>query len=108
MNELLLQDPIGIPRGSLLRIDGGAGVLVHVWKGELWLTQEGSQKDHVLQSGQSFRVDRDGTTLVHAFQRSVISLSAPAPRVSALRRWTEKLLAPLTRPDDFREIIHRR
>ena len=48
MDEFLLQDPIGMPRGSLLRIDGGAGVLVHVWEGELWLTQEGSAKDHVL------------------------------------------------------------
>lgn len=99
MNELPLQDPIGIPRGGLLRIDGGAGVLVHVWEGEIWLTQEGSTKDHVLVAGQSFRVDRDGATLAHAFQRSLVTLSPPAPRISALRTWLARLLAPLTRPD---------
>ncbi len=85
-----------MPRGSLLRIDGGAGVLVHVWKGEIWLTQEGSTKDHVLGAGQSFRVDRGGATLAQAFRRSVVSLTPPAPRMSALSAWAAKLLAPLT------------
>lgn len=96
MDEFLLQDSIGMPRGSVLRIDGGAGVLVHVWKGEIWLTQEGSTKDHVLCAGQSLRVERGGATLAQAFQRSVISLTPPAPRIPALRVWVAKLLAPLT------------
>ena len=96
MDQFLLQDPIGMSRGSLLRIDGGAGVLVHVWEGELWLTQEGSRKDHLLGAGQSFRVERNGATLAQAFRRSVISLTPPAPRLSALRVWAAKLLAPLT------------
>lgn len=99
MEELLLQEPIGVPRGSLLRIDGGAGVLVHVMEGELWLTQEGSQKDHVLGAGQTFRIDRDGATLAHAFQRSLVSLSRPASRISSLRAWAARLLEPLTRTD---------
>jgi hypothetical protein len=99
MEKFPLQDPVGIPRGSLLRIDGGVGVLVHVWEGELWLTQEGSAIDHVLQGGQSFRIDRGGATLAHAFQRSLVSLTPPAPRISPLRAWGAKLLAPLTRPE---------
>jgi hypothetical protein len=96
MDEFLPKDPIGIPRGSVLRIEGGAGVLVHVWEGELWLTQEGSRKDHLLGAGQSFRVERNGATLAQAFRRSVISLTPPAPRMSALSAWAAKLLAPLT------------
>jgi hypothetical protein len=99
MDEFLLQDPISMPRGSLLRIDGGAGVLVRVWEGEIWLTQEGSVEDHVLGTGQSFRVERNGATFAQAFRRSVISLTPPAPRISALSAWAAKLLAPLTRPD---------
>jgi len=99
MDDYLEQDPISIARGSLLRIDGGAGVLVHVREGELWLTQEGSPQDHLLGAGQTFRIDRDGATLVHAFRRSLVSLSRPAPRVSPLRAWAAKLLAPLTRTD---------
>lgn len=102
MDEFLSKDPIGMPRGSLLRVDGGAGVLVRVWKGEIWLTQEGSTKDHVLGAGQSFRVDPGRAALAQAFRRSVISLTPPAPRTSALSAWAAKLLAPLTekaRPD---------
>lgn len=99
MDEFTSQDRIGMPRGTLLRIDGGAGVLVHVWEGEIWLTQEGSVDDHVLGAGQSFRVEREGATFAQAFRRSVVSLTPPAPRISALGAWAAKLLAPLTRPD---------
>ena len=127
MDEFLLQSPFSLARGSLLRIDGGAGVLVHVWEGELWLTQEGSGKDHLLGAGQSFRVDRDGATLAHAFRRSVVSLSPSLPGslarridltrpgsaartvlyrrpagafvADALHRFCANLLAPIHRPD---------
>jgi hypothetical protein len=127
MAAFMLEESIGMPRGSLLRIDGGAGVLVHVREGEIWLTQEGSRKDHLLGAGQSFCVDRDGMTLAHAFRRSVVGLSAsvtgsPARRIElkrpgsaartllyqelgasivadTLQRFRANLLAPLDRPD---------
>jgi hypothetical protein len=85
MDGYLINGSVGMPRGSLLRIDEGAGVLVYVWEGELWLTQEGSLEDHVLQAGQWFRLDCGGATLVHAFRRSVVSLSASAPDAPARR-----------------------
>ena len=85
MDGHLINGSVGMPRGSLLRIDEGAGVLVYVWEGELWLTQEGSCRDHVLQPGQWFRLDRGGATLLHAFRRSVVSLSASAPEAPARR-----------------------
>ena len=99
MEDVMFQKPIGMPRGSSLRIEGGAGVLVHVLKGEIWLTQEGGVEDHVLGAGQSFRVDRDGATLAQAFRRSVVSLTPPAPRIPVLSAWAAKLLAPLNRPE---------
>jgi uncharacterized cupin superfamily protein len=85
MDGYLVKGSIGMPRGSLLRIDDGAGMLVYVWEGELWLTQEGSRKDHMLQAGQWFRVERDGAALAHAFRNSVVSLSSPVPEVPAER-----------------------
>jgi len=77
MDGYLINGSVGIPRGSMLRIDEGAGVLLYVWEGEVWLTQEGSCRDHVLQAGQWFRLDRGGAALAHAFRRSVVSLSSP-------------------------------
>jgi hypothetical protein len=81
----LERNSIGMPRGSLLRIEDGAGVLVHVWEGEIWLTQDGSPRDHMLTAGQSFQVDRGGAALAHAFRRSVVSLSSPGGELQARR-----------------------
>jgi DUF2917 family protein len=85
MDGFLINGSVGVPRGSLLRIQDGSGVLVYVREGELWVTQEGSARDHVLQAGQWFRLDRGGATLAHAFQNSVVSLSSQAPDVAAPR-----------------------
>jgi len=83
MDGYLVKGSVGIPRGSLLRIDEGAGILLYVWEGELWVTQEGSRKDHLLRAGQWFRVDRGGAAVAHAFRRSVVSLSSPTPEIPA-------------------------
>lgn len=124
MNELKLQDRIGLPRGSLLRIDDGAGMLVHVREGEVWLTEEDSAADHLLGPGQQYRLTRGGAALAHAFRRSVVTLSVPdglrpARRIAlarsgaapvllhprspeparALRGLAARLLAPLVRFD---------
>ena len=85
MRDSFVQGPLAMPRGSLLRIDDGAGAMIHVREGEIWVTEEGSRKDHVLGAGQSFRLQRDGTTLAHAFRRSVVSVTAPGPGIPARR-----------------------
>jgi len=77
MDGYLVKGSVGIPRGSMLRIDEGAGMLLYVWEGEVWFTQEGSAKDHVLCAGHWFRVERGGAAIAHAFRRSVVSLSSP-------------------------------
>ena len=87
MDRDLINGSVGLPRGSMLRIDEGAGVLLYVWEGEVWLTQEGSCRDHVLHAGQWFRLERGGAALAHAFRRSVVSLSSSSPD-SARRRVT--------------------
>jgi Protein of unknown function (DUF2917) len=123
MDGYLVKGPVSLPRGSMLRIDEGAGMLLYVWEGEVWFTQEGSSKDHLLRAGQGFRVDRGGAAVAHAFRRSMVSLSSPTPGIpaqcisvvhphgalptvlhraegsrtsQALRKWLAGLLAPLT------------
>jgi hypothetical protein len=78
MNGQIGQDLIGMRRGSTLRIEDGAGTLVRVLKGELWLTEEDSCEDHMLQAGQQFRLTRGGAAIAQAFKRSVIALSPAA------------------------------
>jgi hypothetical protein len=79
MNEYVVQGSIAMTRGSMLRIDDGAGILVYVWEGEVWLTQEGGREDHVLGPGQWFRLDRGGAAIAHAFRRSALMLTSTAP-----------------------------
>ena len=83
MDGYLVKGPLDISRGSMLRIEDGAGMLLYVWEGEIWFTQEGSTKDHLLRAGQGFRIDRGGRAIAHAFRRSVVSLSSPTPGISA-------------------------
>ena len=85
MDRIPASNPIGLPGGSLLRIDDCAGVLIHVVEGEIWVTQDGSPKDHVLQAGQSLQISRGGATIAQAFKRSLVSLSSPAS-AGTLRR----------------------
>jgi hypothetical protein len=75
-----------IPRGRTLRIRDGKGLDLKVVAGCLWVTQEGDTEDTVLDAGETFRVSRDGATLVHAFKevrlRIGSSAGAGAPSVT--------------------------
>jgi len=57
-----------IPKGRTLRIRDGKGLELKVVTGSLWLTYENDTKDTVLEACDTFRVGRDGLTLVHAFK----------------------------------------
>ena len=83
MDGYLVKGSVQIERGSMLRIDDGAGMLLRVCEGEIWFTQDGSAKDHMLRTGQKFRVDRDGIAIAHAIRRSVVNLSAPSAGIPA-------------------------
>lgn len=85
MDEVYLEEPVKVRRGGVLRIDDGAGLLVCVWTGEVWVTEQDSAEDHVLVAGQSLRLSRGGTALVHAFRCARLSLSSAGEALSASR-----------------------
>lgn len=72
-----MRNSIGMTRGSVLQVEDGQGLLVSVWHGEIWLTQEGDHRDYLLTTGRSLRLDRGGAALAHAMRRSVVTLAAP-------------------------------
>ena len=89
------REPINLGRGALLRIRGGKGTLVYVWEGEVWLTEDGSPKDHVITAGQWFRLGRDGTAYAQAFQPSVLSLTVTPRERFSPGRWLAERFAQL-------------
>ncbi len=84
-DEYLVQGSIGMTRGSILRIENGCDILIHVWEGSLWLTQEGDPRDRYVGAGRWFRLDRNGTAIAYATRRAVVTLAAPQPDLYASR-----------------------
>ena len=75
---------LAIAGGSTLRLDDGKGMLLYVWHGAVWLTQERDPRDHLLKSGESFRIDRAGMALISPLGNdAVVSLTTPQPRERA-------------------------
>jgi hypothetical protein len=69
---------INLARGDLLRIENARDMRLRVESGAVWITQERDTRDVMLESGESFQLDRDGTTLMSACgseQFSLISVS---------------------------------
>ena len=76
---------IGMARGSLARIEDGKGLLVHLWDGELHITQEHDHRDYFVTAGGWLELDREGLALIYAVRRSALALSAPVPSHYARR-----------------------
>ena len=83
--EYLVQGSLNMTRGSVLRIDDGCDLLLYVWEGEVWLTQETERRDRFIGAGGWFRLDRNGAAIAAATQRSVVTLTAPQPEQYASR-----------------------
>ena len=66
MDGYVVHGGMGMARGSYARIEDGRGILVYVWEGELWITQEGDSRDRYVGRGGWFRIESDGLTLVSA------------------------------------------
>jgi len=85
MQEYIVQGSLGLTRGSLLRIEDGQHILVYVWEGEVWLTEEGERVDRIVGPGEWYRLERNGATVAYALERSTVTLTAPGPQYFARR-----------------------
>lgn len=79
MREYLVQGSLNLARGSLLRIEEGREILIYVWEGELWLTEEGERQDRIVRAGDWYRLARGGAAVGYALQRATVTLTAPKP-----------------------------
>jgi hypothetical protein len=80
MDGYVVHGGLGMARGSYTRIEDGRGILVYVWEGELWVTQEGDERDYFVRAGEWFRLKNGGTALLQAMRRTHASLTAPTPK----------------------------
>jgi hypothetical protein len=85
MEEFIVQGSLGLTRGSMLRIEDGRDILLYVWEGEIWLTEERERQDRLLKAGQWHRLERQGAAIGYALERSMVTLTAPEPAQYARR-----------------------
>jgi len=81
---------LALPRGQTLRLRDARGARIECLAGSLWITQHGDRRDVTLQPGESFTLDRDGATLLYAFERS-LALKLESRPVSARTSWWRRL-----------------
>jgi hypothetical protein len=66
---------LALDAGQVLTLDDAAGTRIQARLGTVWITEEGSIKDHVLSPGEAFTVARGGRTVVQAMKSAWITLA---------------------------------
>ena len=67
---------LAMPKGSMLKIEDGRGVVIEVKRGMLWLTQEGDTRDRYIGAGDWLRLDGDGLAIANALKRTLVCIAA--------------------------------
>lgn len=72
---------VGLPRGTMARLQDARGMRLHVETGTVWITHERSRDDVLVQAGETFCIEHDGTTIVSALGRrfALVSIEPPRP-----------------------------
>ena len=65
---------LALRAGQVLTLDDAEGVRIASRTGTVWITQEGSRKDHIVGPGDALVVTRNGRTVVQALQSAWISI----------------------------------
>jgi hypothetical protein len=64
-----------LSRGQTVKLRDAVGSTICAREGTVWITEENSRKDVVLEPGFCFRIDRPGLTIVQAFADASVSLN---------------------------------
>jgi len=85
IDDCIEQATIALARGEVARIEDGQGAKVTVAFVAAWLTQADDARDVHLRAGDTFRIDRNGATIVSALRPSMLILSPFEPESRAMR-----------------------
>ena len=64
-----------LTQGQTLKLRDSVGSTICAREGTVWVTEEGSRKDVVLENGACFRIGHPGLTLVQAFANASVSFA---------------------------------
>jgi hypothetical protein len=73
--QLRIDQPLlALEPGQVVTLDDAAGTRVSARYGAIWVTEEGSEKDHIVRPGEDFVLRRRGRTVVQALQPAWVAL----------------------------------
>lgn len=87
MNFTAENPVVQLNRSQLVRFDAGRNATVRCVKGSLWITQDGSPQDVVIQPGEVFTTDKDVPVVVYALQDDTLLAIRGASTVQVPTRW---------------------
>lgn len=74
--QLELASPLfALEPGQVVSLDDARGTCIRARYGAVWVTEEGSDKDHIVPAGNSHVVSRAGRTVVQALEPAWIALA---------------------------------
>lgn len=71
----LASGALRLARGQTLKMQDAAGSTICAREGTVWITEENSRKDVVLEPGHCYRLGSAGLTIVQAFADASVSLA---------------------------------
>lgn len=87
MNMVIHDSALVLDRRQTVELIDAAGVTAALLKGCLWITMDGDRRDIVLGAGESWTVERNGRTLLHAEAASTVRITEPARKLPSHSAW---------------------
>lgn len=73
--ELHVKAPLlALETGQVVALDNAAGKRIAARSGLLWITEEGSRKDHIVREGDAHIVRHAGRTVVQALKAAWVAI----------------------------------
>ncbi len=63
---------------GIVPVEDAIGTRIDCLRGRIWVTEQGSSDDVVLEAGESYEITRRGVAVVQALREAFIALRAPA------------------------------
>ena len=75
MNIETASAALRLARGQTVKVHDGAGSTICAREGVVWITEENSRSDVLLEPGQCFRLQKKGTAVLQAIDDASLSFA---------------------------------
>ena len=92
--------PVCLAKNQMLSLTEARGSVIRCRRGSIWITQDHDARDVVLSAGESFRLEREGRSIVWALADASVELlpaKQPQSSLAPVLRWLERASGAMPR-----------